>query len=169
MSVGLVALLRSPELVCQLVNGDWNGVVEQARRMQLLGQLAHRLQLAGHWDSVPVAVRRHLDLALLTSLRRNEAALWEVSVIRRSLDPQLPLILLKGCAYMAAGDSNAVGRTFSDIDVLVRRSSLGNMESTLIIAGWKPASMSEYDLAYYRNWMHEVPPMSLMPGLVVVL
>jgi hypothetical protein len=25
--------------------------------------------------------------------------------------------------------------------------------------GWKPSRVNDYDLAYYRNWMHEVPPM----------
>ena len=97
--------------------------------------------------------------AQLTAQRRNEAALWELKGLRRAIDPGITMVLLKGCAYAAAGDANASGRLFSDVDLMVRRAHLDAVESSLISVGWKPSRVNDYDLAYYRNWMHEVPPM----------
>lgn len=155
----LIKLLRSPDSAVLVSDSEWNDIIVQGRKNQLLGQLAGRLQHCGALDKVPETVKRHLDLELLISKRRVESALWEVSTLRRALNPEIPLILLKGCAYAAAGDHNSTGRMFSDIDILVRRSVLSTMEVDLISVGWKPTQVSEYDAGYYRNWMHEVPPM----------
>ncbi len=156
----LIALLRAPQSVTTVSEAHWNEVVEQGRQTQLLGQLAAALGRAQWLDQVPAAVQRHLALAALTTARLGESALWEVATMRRALDPAIPLVLLKGCAYVACADANANGRSFSDIDVLVRRQDLPAMESDLVCAGWKPTRVNDYDLAYYRNWMHETPPMA---------
>jgi hypothetical protein len=137
----------------------WNAVVEQGRKAQMLGQLAVRLRAAGQFSQVPLAVQRHLALSELTAQRRSESGLWELVAMRRSIDPAIPLVFLKGCAYTAAKDANASGRIFSDVDVLVRRQDLPRVEAALVSVGWKPSRVSDYDLAYYRDWMHEVPPM----------
>ena len=142
-----------------MTDAHWNEVIEQGRKTQLLGQLAASLQGAQLLDKVPTAVQRHLVLANLTITRRNESALWEAATMRRAIDPTIPLVLLKGCAYVACADDNAAGRLFSDIDVLVRRQDLPAVEADLVSVGWKPSRVNDYDLAYYRNWMHEVPPM----------
>ena len=155
----LISLLRAPQFVANLVEADWNEVVEHARKAQLLGPLAACLRRAGVLEQVPPAVQRHLALAELTARRRSEAALWEVGALRRAVDPAITLVLLKGCAYAACEDTNAAGRTFSDVDVMVRRQDLATLESSLVSVGWKPSDVNAYDQAYYRNWMHEVPPM----------
>lgn len=155
----LIALLREPRGVAQLRGGQWHAVVEQGRKTQMLGQLAAALAREGVMPSVPPEVRRHLDLAALTALRRQQSALWEVRAIRQAVDASIPLTLLKGGAYAAAGDTNGVGRLFSDVDLLVDRQHLAATEAALFGAGWKPGRVSAYDAAYYRNWMHEVPPM----------
>lgn len=155
----LITLLRSPQRVSEISDAQWNDVVEQGRTTQLLGQLAARLRQAGVFDQVLAAVQRHLILAELTSLRRVEAARWELKGMRLAIDPTIAVCLLKGCAYAVAGDANATGRLFSDVDLMVRRQDLDLVESALISVGWKPSRVNDYDLAYYRNWMHEVPPM----------
>jgi hypothetical protein len=156
---GLIPLLRNPHGVANITDAQWNDVVEQGRRTQLLGQLAARLRQAGVFEQVLPAVQRHLALAELTSRRRGEAATWEVKGMRRAINPATTVVLLKGCAYAAAGDANAPGRLFSDVDLMVRRQDLEAVESSLISVGWKPSRVNDYDQAYYRNWMHEVPPM----------
>ena len=156
----LIALLRSPERLGELTDAHWNEVVEQGRKTQLLGQLAASLQRMALLDQVPPAVQRHLMLANLTIRRRNESALWEIATLRRAVDPAIPIVLLKGCAYIASADETAAGRIFSDIDVLVRRSELPAVEVELMSVGWKPNRVNDYDQRYYRNWMHEVPPMA---------
>lgn len=155
----LINVLRNPHRVTEITDAQWNDVVEHGRRTQLLGQLATRLRQAGVFDQVLPAVQRHLMLAELTSQRRREAALWELKGMRQAIHPAASLMVLKGCAYAIAGDTNANGRHFSDVDLMVRRHDLEAVESALISVGWKPSRVNAYDQAYYRNWMHEVPPM----------
>jgi Uncharacterised nucleotidyltransferase len=159
-SARLIELLRQPEAVATVSDSEWNGLVVAARKTQLLGQLVARLRKAGRLDLAPLAVRRHLDLEALSCRRRGESALWEIATMRRAVDAQYPLVLLKGCAYLVAQDANAEGRPFSDIDVMVHRNELPAVETNLVAVGWKPGSVNAYDAAYYRNWMHEVPPMA---------
>jgi Uncharacterised nucleotidyltransferase len=156
----LIGVLQSPETVSAVSAFEWNEILLQARKNQLTGQLAARLRRSHQMASVPLEVQRHLDLEALMSKRRGEAALWEVASMRRAVDSRFKLVLLKGCAYLAAGDHNSEGRVFSDVDVLVKREELPAVESDLVAVGWKPSSVNAYDTAYYRDWMHEVPPMS---------
>lgn len=158
-SYPLIALLCTPENVAQVAESEWNELIETGRKTQLLGQLAAVLHSHQLMQQVPVAVQRHLALARLTVMRRNQSALWEIDNLRRAISPSIPLVLLKGCAYLAKGDQNAAGRLFSDIDVLVRHRNLPGVEADLMAVGWKPSRVNAYDQAYYRNWMHEVPPM----------
>ena len=158
-SATLIALLRSPAQALQVAEDDWTDIIVQARKAQVLGQLDARLQKGGRYRHLPRSVLNHLELATLTAARRTESAMWEVGVIRRAVDPQVPLVLLKGCAYAASKDANSDGRLFSDVDILAPREHLDSLESALFGAGWKPKRVNDYDAAYYRNWMHEVPPM----------
>ncbi len=158
-SPSLISLLQSPHSALGVTDEQWSDIVVAARKNQMLGQLAARLQQAGVLDSVPPSVRRHLNLDLLTALRRSESALWEVASMRRAVNATIPLVFIKGCAYALTADHNAAGRRFSDIDVMVNHQALGKVESALISVGWKPSHVDDYDAAYYRNWMHEVPPM----------
>lgn len=155
----LPAILARPEMIVGMSDEEWNPVILQARRTQTLGQLAARLLSAEVLHEVPEQVARHLSLARLTSLRRADAASWEISVIRRAVAPDTAIVLLKGCAYRAARDANADGRLFSDLDLLVPRADLGKTEAALIGAGWMPSKVSDYDQHYYRDWCHEIPPM----------
>lgn len=159
-AAGLIALLRTPTGASGLSGAEWSAVMAQGRRLQMLGQLAERLARAGQGDVVPAAAQRHLALAMLNSERRAQAAQWEVQGLRRVVEPGVPLVLLKGCAYALCGDANAPGRNFSDVDVLVPKAALASVEVSLIAVGWKPSELSAYDVAYYRNWMHELPPMT---------
>lgn len=158
-ATALIDLFKAPEGVKALADAQWHAVVEIGRKTQTLGQLAALLERRGLAEAVPSPVRRHLELARLTALRRTESALWEVRIIRQSVDASIPLVLLKGAAYAACGDRNGQGRLFTDVDLLVPRTHLPATESALFGAGWKPGRVNAYDARYYRDWMHEVPPM----------
>jgi hypothetical protein len=58
-----------------------------------------------------------------------------------------------------AGLPMARGRLFSDIDILVPQASLDAVEHALLKAGWATTHEDPYDQRYYREWMHELPPM----------
>lgn len=155
----LPTVLGNPAGIGRISGEQWNAILLHSRKTQSLGQLASRLASAGLLNEVPPVVLRHLSLARMTAQRRADAARWEIDVIRRSIEPGTPVILLKGCAYLAAKDPNADGRLFSDIDILVPRASLGKAEAALTAAGWMPSTVNAYDQHYYREWSHEVPPM----------
>ena len=72
---------------------------------------------------------------------------------------ELPLVLLKGAAYMVAELPPSSGRSLSDLDLLVRREDLPQIERALVEAGWESDTQDEYDQRYYREWMHEIPPL----------
>ena len=62
-------------------------------------------------------------------------------------------------AYVLADLPNARGRLFSDIDILVPESDLDRVESALMLNGWTTLQHDAYNQRYYRQWMHEIPPM----------
>ena len=58
-----------------------------------------------------------------------------------------------------AGLPSGRGRLFSDIDILVPKDNLDDVESALMEHGWASTHHDAYDQRYYRTWMHELPPM----------
>ena len=148
------------QLPQQPINASaWNSVIKEARLTELLGQLGSSLYSLMPSDAIHWRIRRVLDLELLTAQRRSEAALWEIRAVRRLIPARIPIVALKGSAYALANDPNAQGRLFSDVDLLVAAEHLSEAESALITGGWKPSNVSTYDQRYYREWMHELPPM----------
>ncbi len=71
----------------------------------------------------------------------------------------IPVILLKGTAYLLAGLPAARGRIFNDVDILVPRDALEEVERNLFLAGYVVNHPDPYDQRYYRTWMHELPPL----------
>lgn len=155
----LLSLLSQPYLAGSISAEEWSKVLMAARQTQLLGQLGASLRRAGEYDRLHSRLQRALDLERLSTTRRGEAAQWEIGVIRRVIPMSIPIILLKGSAYLVAGDANADGRMFSDIDIMVPHDALDSAEAALMTAGWKPSPVDAYDQKYYREWMHEIPPM----------
>src|SRR3546814_3406600 len=79
---------------------------------------------------------------------------------RRSSDlTGVPIILLKGTAYAAAGLKAGIGRSIGDLDIMVPCARLDAVEAGLIAAGWEWVKPDPYDDQYYRRWMHELPPL----------
>lgn len=156
----IVTALLAPHSVRHLSDSQWDLLVRQARRAHLLARLAHRLARAQLLDSVPAAPRNHLLCALKMAQRQILALRWEVACLHQALSgTDTRLVLLKGAAYVMAELEVAQGRTFSDVDVLVPKASLGRCESALLIHGWQGRHHDAYDQQYYRRWMHEIPPL----------
>jgi len=153
-------VLLAPESITSLTPLDWDLLIRQGRRANLLARLAHVLNARGALDSVPSAPREHLVSAMRITERQTIAVRHEIACIANALEGSgVPLILLKGAAYVAADLPVSVGRIFSDIDIIVPRPLLGQAESALLQHGWRGSTLSPYDQRYYRRWMHELPPM----------
>jgi len=156
----LAHTLRHPESINQLTPKGWQTLIGQARAAALLGQLRNVLDQFDLLESVPARARGHLDTAWAMSKRHEEAVHWELRAILRTLKPlAIPVVVLKGAAYSAAGLRAAQGRVFNDVDILVPREALDSVERTMIANGWLPTHLSAYDQHYYRRWMHELPPL----------
>jgi hypothetical protein len=156
----LVRVLRAPGLMAQLAAHDWELLLRQAAAANLVASLAS-LAIDGQLLArIPDAPRRHLEWAGVLAARHRQAVLFEVRQIRAALARAgVPLILLKGAAYVAAGLPAAAGRLFSDVDILVPKARLPEVESALMLHGWGNTHHDPYDQRYYREWMHELPPL----------
>jgi len=151
----LVQALRDPGSLPP--DCDWTALVAAARAEQLIGTLAFRLE----GKEVPDGVERLLAMHRADAERVRVQALWEAEMARRALAPLgVPVILLKGTAFHAAGLEAARGRNVGDLDILVPREALRDVEQALIAHGWERMKAAEgYDDLYYRQWMHELPPL----------
>jgi hypothetical protein len=67
--------------------------------------------------------------------------------------------VLKGGGYLAAGLPPGHGRRVADLDILVADSDLAKAERVLHEHGWEFPVLDSYDERFYREWMHELPPM----------
>jgi len=102
----------------------------------------------------------HFSSALLVSKRQVENTSMELNKIEVFFEQKkLHAIILKGAAYSATNLSASIGRTFNDIDILVEKSEIDVIESELWFLGFMPIKEDDYDKLYYRQWMHEIPPL----------
>ncbi len=152
----LVRALREPTSVKPLTSSQWTELISVARAESLLGSLAHRLKDV----SVPDRVRAVLQDAIEAHDLARQQALWEADCARRALaDYRGKIVLMKGTAYVAADLAAGVGRSIGDLDIMVARDDLPVVESALLDAGWEWVKPDPYDDQYYREHMHELPPM----------
>jgi hypothetical protein len=165
----LLSALASPERALPLSLDDWDDVVRVARGARLLGVLRARLERARRLDSIPPPVRAHLDSAWNVAAYRRQMVLREMHGVAKALEPlRIPMILLKGGAYIAQRLACADGRLPEDLDLMVPRERLDEAERALAAAGWALEKTDPYDEHYYRAWSHELPPMRA-PGHAVEL
>ena len=157
----LIQSIRKPERLADLPLRQWDLLLRVSRRANLLGRLAEGLHAAGVDAHVPQQVRPHLVSARVLTAHQREAIIWETRHIGNALATlQTPIVLLKGTAYAMRELAAAQGRLFSDVDILVPRAELNNVEAALMVQGWASGHHDDYDERYYREWMHEIPPMT---------
>lgn len=157
----VLAALRRPESVLELAPKDLDLTIRAMRRAQLLGRLAARLKQAGLLQQLPEPARDAMLGALAIADARVRVGRWELNRLATALatDPVVPLIVLKGCAYLLANTPNAAGRNFADVDLLVPEPNLERIGSELTDNGWQALTLTPYDDNYYRVWSHELPPL----------
>ena len=146
--------LREPQLLIGASSSQWDEFVRQARAANLLPRIATSLDDLALLHEVPAPPRAHLEAARTLAQAQADAVRREVAHVERALAATgVPFILLKGAAYLLAGLRAARGRMFSDIDILVPRRALPDVEAALMLSGWASANITPYDQRYYRRWM----------------
>lgn len=152
----LARVLRAPGNAAALDAQGWTDLIGIARAEQMIGTLAYRLDGV----AMPPAVARILADARAGADQGRTLALWESEAARRVLAPLgIPLVLLKGTAFAAADLKAGQGRSIGDLDILVPRDRIDAVEAALLAAEWEWVKPDPYDDAYYRQWMHELPPL----------
>ena len=165
----ILQALRQPDAMVSLNLADWDMLLRQARRANLLSTIRVLLEERGLLEQVPPQPREHLEWSRALSERHAQAVRREVTLIRKALaQTGVPVILLKGAAYVMAQLPHAQGRVFSDIDIIVPKVSLNEVEAALMLHGWATTDLDAYDQRYYREWMHELPPMQHIHRLTVI-
>lgn len=156
----LISLFRSPERAGEPAPRAWEQFIAVGREANLLGRLYWVIREAGALGTVPDGPATHLMSAWLAAEAQRRAVTREVTYLLTLLqDVASRVVLLKGAAYAFTGLPPAPGRQFSDIDILVSRDELRAVEAKLNWAGWLGTHHGAYDQRYYREWMHELPPL----------
>jgi len=152
----LVDLFAGRRDAATLATGEWEGVTGVARTEAMLATLSHQLEGA---DLPPPVAALFADQRVAAKVAQDQA-LWEAEMARRALAPEgIEFVLLKGTAYAAAGLSCSSGRQIGDLDILVLASDIRRAENELLEAGWEWVKSDPYDDHYYREHMHELPPL----------
>ena len=152
--------IQTPGRLSDLRLSDWNVLIRQARYAGLLGKL-YQLTLGLDISSeILEKITPHLlSTQIIVNKQRDGLHCELVKLPPIFEDINIPLILLKGGAYYVLGLPFSASRMLSDIDLLVPKQALPRVEAALAVQGWQSQSKDAYDEHYYREWMHEIPPL----------
>lgn len=166
----LLELLRHPAALAQQSLREWDDTLRLARNANLMGRIAEAvLSEKNLLPALPAQVRPHVLATARLTQHQQQAIQWECRHLEKALGSLgIPLVLLKGAAYALSGHPAARGRLFGDVDLLVPHESLTAVEAALRLHGWTSGKLDPYDQRYYREWMHELPPMVNLKRSTVV-
>lgn len=134
----------------------------EARQAGLLSRLSSCLSQSDEAKTCcPERLHKHMQAALIQADAFQLDVRRELVHIQKALSGiDSPVLLLKGASYVLSGLPAATGRIFSDIDILVSKEYIESAEASLMLGGWSPGKLDPYDQRYYREWSHEIPPMT---------
>lgn len=154
----LLNAIVNPGTLVRYNHAEWELLLRLARKVKLLGFLAVELEKRKLLNTIPVRALNQLRSSLIRAKKQQQLAFWELDRINWALKfIQVPIIALKGVAYQLAELPTAEGRFFVDLDILIPKDNLDQVEKTLLKEGWKHREISPYDEHYYRAWSHEIP------------
>lgn len=156
----LCQLFIAPASAVTLGDTQWVEVIRVLRHQQLLARYSCRFRDAGVFTQLPPYARRHMRNAEIIAdkqYRQVAAEATELATLLAAIE--VSPVFLKGAAYALQPQFKpGLGRTFSDIDILVPKTSITAVEQRLALFGYLAEPVSDYDQHYYRNWTHEIPP-----------
>lgn len=157
----LLNYLKNPSLDLRSYSlKNWELFLHSARDADLLARISHFLKNDERSSIIPKKIKNHLDSAERFHYSQTRGIYWDIKTIHDVLAKEnIPFIVLKGSAYILGELDAGKGRMVSDIDILVQKASIEKVEHMLIKDGWFPSNLNPYDQRYYREWMHEIPPL----------
>ncbi len=155
----LLSALTRPEGLVDLPADAWDALLRMASCAGVHARLAFAARDSGLLDRLPQAAQQHFAAARAVSADHERTIRREINRVERALaGADVPVILLKGAAYIAAGLPIARSRLIADVDIMVPKESLFSVERSLRQHGWEPMRLDANDRRYYRTAMHELPP-----------
>ncbi len=157
----LSKVLRDPQRIRDWGVQEWNHFLPLMRRARLLGRCLRLFEEHGLIVEVPQRIQDQMRGALAQTLYVQGQALRELRQVHKVLAREhIPVMALKGVAYLVAELPPSGWRNLADIDLMVPKKDVEQAEDALLSAGWQPSGdFDDYDRHYYREWMHEVPPL----------
>ena len=115
----LVQFLRNPQVNSKnLTIKDWEILIRQARRTNLLSRVACLIDQHNLLQHIPEQFHYHLTGANFVASSNLRSVKWEIAKIYEALGAtETPFVLLKGAAYIMGESDAAKGRLFSDVDI----------------------------------------------------
>ena len=139
---------------------QWSILIRTAKAGKLSAHVGWLIEQHNINYVLPEKAINHFTAAKKIAEFRQRQALWELNRLRRALaDLPITVIVLKGGAYLLANQPFANARLLSDIDVMVEKPVIEIVEQTLLSQNWQSMKVDDYDQQYYRDWMHEIPPL----------
>lgn len=139
---------------------EWRSLIRSARHGSLLSRISWLEKHSKAQNHASEAIQAHFESAQRVADTQRRNVLWEITQIHALFSPHnIPFLVLKGGAYILTGANAGCGRVLSDIDIMVHKEHLTEAERILILNGWFPGKLNPYDQKYYREWMHELPPL----------
>lgn len=157
----LTDFLAAPACVRQWQPRDWNLFLPLLREARLMTRALDLAESAGLVDAFPARIVDQMTGARAQTRYVQIQAVRELGHVLRALRHDgIRVVALKGIAYQVAALPLAKWRGLSDIDLLIDRGDLEQAEALLLRHGWVVnGEFDDYDQRYYREWMHEVPPL----------
>lgn len=152
----------NPETLNAFSEGDWDDLVETARQQGVFVLLYGNLKTLRDKLVVPERVMQRLHEGVLTSAARNMLMLREAGVILRDLQGKnLEVIALKGLYLVENVYQDISKRSFSDLDLLVKKDSIDVAIACMQELGYKLETY--YDSRDANVDIKHAPPMK-KPG-----
>jgi hypothetical protein len=156
----LLRFLKNPSTVKSYKNQQWSLLYRVAKNASLLAHVGWVVQQNDLQNYLPKKIKDNITSAQTIVEYKKRTALWELNRLWRALlGINAEIIVLKGGAYLLSHLPFSQSRMFTDIDILVKKDALKNIEQILLEQDWHSENQDEYDQHYYRDWMHEIPPL----------
>ena len=156
----LIKAVLRPECLATLDDLQWEKILQLGRLHGISGRWFEQLENQGLISRLPPSVVNHLWSDQLIGLENERMVRWEADRVQHALAKlNIKFVLLKGAAYVLLGLSPGNKRVASDVDILVPFNRLDEVEAAFKENGWHLKAEDTYDERYYREWMHELPPL----------
>ncbi len=135
-------------------NIDWNIFLKKARDEGISPLVFSRLsELAEHYD-IPEYVRKDLEKDYYLSATKNALIFEELKKVLGLFNQRkIQVIVMKGAALAETAYGNLALRPMSDVDLLVKKENLHQIDELLKKLGYSPADRSVDDVDFTSTYL----------------